>query len=159
MATRSAGILLWRPRDGGAGPPDVEVLLVHPGGPLWATKDDGAWSLAKGELDEGDDPAAAAAREFAEELGGSAPTDGWQPLGQVRQAGGKVVVAWAVPGDFDPSAVVSNHFEMEWPPRSGRRASFPEVDRAGWFDLAAARVKLLESQRPFLDRLAELLAV
>ncbi len=152
MASRSAGILLWR-RTAGA----LEVLLVHPGGPFWAKKDSGAWSIPKGELADGEDPEAAARREFVEELGGevSGPL---VPLGEVRQAGGKRVLGFAAEGDFDCAALKSNSFEMEWPPRSGRRTSFPEVDRADWFSLDAAREKILSGQRPFLDRLAELVA-
>ena len=115
----------------------LEVLLVHPGGPFWARKDDGAWSLPKGEYAAGDDPLEAARREF----------------GEVRQAGGKQVVAWAVPGDLDVAVIRSNTFDLEWPPKSGRVQAFPEVDRAAWFPVAEARVKLLAGQHPFLDRL------
>jgi predicted NUDIX family NTP pyrophosphohydrolase len=151
MARRSAGILLHRP--GAAGP---EVLLVHPGGPFWAKKDAGAWSIPKGEYDDAEDPLACARREFAEELG-SPPPDGTEPvaLGEVRQKGGKVVVAWAIEGDIDADAIESNTFTMEWPPRSGAMRAFPEVDRAGWFALDAAREKILPAQAPLLDRLAE----
>jgi predicted NUDIX family NTP pyrophosphohydrolase len=151
MARRSAGILLHRP--GAAGP---EVLLVHPGGPFWAKKDAGAWSIPKGEYDDAEDPLACARREFAEELG-SPPPDGTEPvaLGEVRQKGGKVVVAWAIEGDIDADAITSNTFTMEWPPRSGAMREFPEVDRAGWFALDAAREKILPAQEPLLDCLAE----
>lgn len=152
MASRSAGILLWR-RAAGA----TEVLLVHPGGPFWAKKDFGAWSIPKGEFAEGEDPEAAARREFFEELGAevSGPLT---PLGEIRQAGGKRVLGFAAEGDFDCAALKSNSFELEWPPRSGRRTSFPEVDRAEWFSLDAAREKILAGQLPLLDRLAELVA-
>lgn len=151
MARRSAGILLYRRASDGA----LEVLLVHPGGPFWARRDDGAWSLPKGEHGPDEDPRACALRELAEETGaelGLTPGD-LLALGEVRQRGGKRVAAWAAEGDLDADAIVSNAFELEWPPRSGRRQTFPEVDRAGWFGLAAARRKLLDAQRPFLDRL------
>lgn len=148
MPRRSAGLLLYRRREHG-----VEVLLVHPGGPYWATKDEGAWSIPKGELEDGDEPIGRAAREFHEELGSPAPDlAAAVPLGEVRQAGGKVVEAWAVEGDLDADRIESHAFEIEWPPRSGRMASFPEVDRAGWFDVATARRKLLAGQLPLLDR-------
>lgn len=153
MARLSAGLLLYR-----RGPGGVEVLLVHPGGPFWARRDAGAWSVPKGEHGADEDPRAAAEREFAEELGQPAPPGPRRALGALRQAGGKVVEAWAVAGDFDAAAVVSNTFEMEWPRRSGRIQRFPEVDRAAWYPLGEARHKLLASQRPFLDRLAELVA-
>ena len=148
MARRSAGILLYRRRGDG-----VEVLLVHPGGPLWAGRDAGAWSIPKGEYTEGEDPLAAALREFEEETGQRPPEAKMIALGEVRQRGGKVVSAWAAPGDLDPAAVTSNTFSMEWPPRSGRRREFPEVDRAGWFDPATAREKLLAAQAELVDRL------
>jgi predicted NUDIX family NTP pyrophosphohydrolase len=148
MARRSAGILLYRRRGDG-----VEVLLVHPGGPLWARRDAGAWSIPKGEYTEGEDPLAAALREFEEETGQRPPEARMVALGEVRQRGGKVVSAWAAPGDLDPAAVTSNTFRMEWPPRSGRRRDFPEVDRAGWFDPATAREKLLAAQAGLVDRL------
>jgi predicted NUDIX family NTP pyrophosphohydrolase len=146
---RSAGLLVWRRRTDG-----VEVLLVHPGGPFWARRDDGVWSVPKGEIEAGEDPLAVAAREFREELGVEPPdlSDAVE-LGEIRQAGGKVVVAWAAEGDVDVSTIRSNTFEMEWPRGSGRVRSFPEVDVAGWFGLDDARAKLLAGQRPFLDRL------
>jgi predicted NUDIX family NTP pyrophosphohydrolase len=133
---------------------ELEVLLVHPGGPLWANKDAAAWSIPKGEYMEDEEPFSAACREFAEELGFS-PAGDFRPLGEVRQSGGKLVLAWAVEGDCDPAAVRSNTFTMEWPPRSGKRCEFPEIDRAGWFSLPAARAKINPGQLPLLDRLAE----
>ncbi len=148
MPKRSAGLLLYR--FGDVGP---EVLLVHPGGPLWATKDAGAWTAPKGEYAEGEDPTVAAEREFAEELGNPAPPGARLDLGEVRQAGGKWTRLWAVAGDFDVSTVHSNTFEMQWPPRSGRSARFPEVDRAAWYPLDEARRKLLPSLLPLLEQL------
>jgi predicted NUDIX family NTP pyrophosphohydrolase len=149
MPKQSAGLLLFRERDGG-----FEVLLVHPGGPFWAKKDDGAWSIPKGEFTGGEDPLAAARREFVEELG--AAVDGeFISLGAVKQSGGKVVHAWAVRSDFDPVQLKSNTFSMEWPPRSGKQQVFPEVDRAEWFGLEAARAKILKGQAEFLDRLLD----
>ncbi len=144
----SAGLLLHR-----SGPDELEVLLVHPGGPFWARRDAGAWSIPKGETDAGEDPLDAARREFAEELG-SPPPDG-EPLalGEVRQKSGKRVSAWALAGDLDPATLRSNTFTMQWPPRSGRRQEFPEVDRAQWFGVHAAREKLIAAQVAFLDRL------
>jgi predicted NUDIX family NTP pyrophosphohydrolase len=156
VATKhSSGILLFRDRDG-----TTEFLLVHPGGPYWAKRDEGAWSLPKGGIEGEEDSRAAALRELDEELGPGAPDlDPGEliELGQIRQRAGKVVDAWGAEGDFDPSALDSNTFEMEWPPRSGREAEFPEVDRAGWFDLEGARRKLLPAQGEFLDRLLEYL--
>jgi predicted NUDIX family NTP pyrophosphohydrolase len=151
VAKQSAGVLLYRIAEGA-----LEVLLVHPGGPFWAKKDAGAWSIPKGEYGDGDDPLEAAVRELREETGielGAVPV---LELGSVKQRGGKVVVAWAASGDFDPATLRSNTFSMEWPPRSGRFQDFPEVDRAEWFGLDAARAKLLAAQVPFLDRLAAL---
>jgi predicted NUDIX family NTP pyrophosphohydrolase len=150
MAVSSAGILMYR-----ATRQSLEVLLVHPGGPFWRNRDDGAWSIPKGEIDAGEDPEAVAKREFMEELG-SAPVGALQPLGEIRQRSGKHVHAFAVRGDLDVETVASNTFEIEWPPKSGRTQTFPEVDRAGWFTLSAARAKILEGQRPLLDRLEEL---
>ena len=146
----SAGILMYRWSG-----PRLEVLLVHPGGPFWRNKDEGAWSIPKGEMDEGEDTEVAARREFTEETG-IAVSGPLEPLGEVRQRGGKRVFAFVVEGDLDVEGVKSNTFEMEWPPKTGRMQSFPEVDRAAWFDLPAAQVKILESQRSLLDRLAEL---
>lgn len=149
---RSAGLLVYRSVRG-----TVEVLLVHPGGPFWAKRDDGAWSLPKGEYGPDEDPFDVAVREFREELG-SDPPAGRSPvlLGELRQPSGKVVTAWAVEGDLDVGTVRSNTFTIEWPPRSGRTREFPEVDRAGWFDLEAARRKLVRGQVGFIDRLSEL---
>jgi predicted NUDIX family NTP pyrophosphohydrolase len=143
----SAGILMYRRRGGG-----LDVLLGHFGGPFWANKDDGAWAIPKGLIGPGEDAEAAARREFAEELG--TPFEGpLTPLGRIRQKGGKYVEAFAAEGDLDAGAIVSNHFTVEWPPRSGRSQSYPEVDRAAWFTIAEARVKILASQRPLLDLL------
>jgi predicted NUDIX family NTP pyrophosphohydrolase len=150
VARRSAGILLYR---NAAGTP--EVLLVHPGGPYWARKDAGAWSIPKGEYEDGEDPQACALREFEEELGTALPPGELIELGDVKQKGGKVVTAWAAEGDLDADAVRSNTFTMEWPPRSGRTAEFPEIDRAGWFEIETARQKLVGAQTEFLDRLVE----
>ncbi|MBV9593680.1 MAG: NUDIX domain-containing protein [Actinobacteria bacterium] len=149
MPARSAALLLYRRSPTGT----VEILLVHPGGPLWAPRDEGAWSLPKGAGEPDEDDHSTARREFAEELGRPAPDGVLVELGEVRQAGGKRVVAFAVEGDFDATDVRSNEFEMEWPPRSGRRQSFPEVDRAAWFTIADARGKLIAGQVPLLDRL------
>jgi predicted NUDIX family NTP pyrophosphohydrolase len=146
---RSAGILLHRVR--GA---VQEVLLVHPGGPFWARKDAGAWSIPKGEYDEGEDPVACARREFEEELGVPAPAaEALTELGSVRQKGGKLVTAWAALGDLDPEAIRSNTFTIEWPPRSGTFREFPEVDRAAWLPLDQAREKINPAQAELLDRL------
>lgn len=153
MAARSAGVLLHRP--GASGP---EVLLVHPGGPFWARKDAGAWSIPKGELADDEDPRAAAVREFTEETGHPVDPADLRELGTIRQKGGKQVTAYACAGDLDPLTIVSNTVELEWPPRSGRRQVFPEVDRAAWFDPAAARVAILAGQAELLDRLDALLA-
>jgi predicted NUDIX family NTP pyrophosphohydrolase len=123
------------------------------GGPFWMKKDEGAWSIPKGEYGPGDDPLLAAQREFEEELGSAPPLATYRPLGSIKQQGGKLVTVWAVEGDFDASAAVSNTFEIEWPPRSGLLQSFPEVDRADWFTLDVARTKLVKGQIPFLDQL------
>jgi predicted NUDIX family NTP pyrophosphohydrolase len=149
----SAGILLYRQRDGAP-----EVLLVHPGGPLWARKDAGAWSNPKGEYDVGEEPLSAARREFEEELGAPPPPGEPLALGEIRQRSGKRVQAWALAGDLDASTVTSNTFELEWPPRSGRMREFPEVDRAEWFPLALARERINPAQVELLDRLAAALA-
>jgi len=146
----SAGILLWRRREGG-----IEVLLAHQGGPFWAKKDHGHWTVPKGETEPGEGLEAVARREFAEETGHELPDGPMIHLGDVRQKSGKLVIAWAVEGDLDPSTAVSNVFEMEWPPRSGRRQEFPEIDRVEWFDPNEARRRLKAAQLPFLDRLEE----
>jgi len=149
---RSAGILLFRIRQ--AGP---EVLLVHPGGPFWAKKDLGAWSIPKGEYDEGEDPKACALRELEEELG-SLPAlepDGLIDLGEVRQKGGKTVRSWGAEGDFDSATLRSNTFTVEWPPRSGREREFPEVDRAEWFEPEEAKRRINQAQAAFVDRLCQ----
>lgn len=136
----------------------IEVLLGHMGGPFWAKKDSGAWSIPKGEYESDEEPLAAARREFAEELGSSPPAGvDYRELGSVRQSGGKVVTAWAVEGDLDASGIVSNTFEIEWPPRSGRVQAFPEIDRVAWFTLADARERIVRGQVDFLDRLGALL--
>jgi predicted NUDIX family NTP pyrophosphohydrolase len=147
---RSAGLLLWRRADG-----VIEVLLGHPGGPFFAGKDAGAWSVLKGEIEPGEDELAVARREFEEEAGTPAPDGPTIELGEVRQRGGKTVVAWATEGDLDPATAVSNTFELEWPPRSGRLRTFPEIDRVEWFDVPTAREKLNAAQRAFIDRLVD----
>jgi predicted NUDIX family NTP pyrophosphohydrolase len=153
MVARSAGILLYRSLG-----PDLHVLLAHPGGPYWARKDAGAWSIPKGEHDAGEDPWAAALREFEEETGVRLAADGLRlDLGEIRQAGGKRVTAFALAGDLDPAGVRSNRFSLEWPPGSGRFAEFPEVDRAEWFSIPVAREKIIVGQRPFIERLVDLL--
>ena len=147
MGTRSAGILMYRHTEDG-----MVVLLVHPGGPFWRNRDLGAWSIPKGEYQEGEDPQIAARREFAEELGVD-PKGPLRPLGKLRQRGGKIVVAYALEGTLDVATVRSNKIAIEWPPRSGRAIYIPEIDRAAWFALPVARKKILASQEPFLDRL------
>ncbi len=154
MATkRSAGILLFR-RDGGGA---AEFLLIHPGGPFWARKDEGAWSIPKGQIEEAEEPRACAIRELEEELGSAPQLDPERliELGSIRQRAGKTVEAWAAEAEFDPSTLASNTFTMEWPPRSGREAEFPEVDRAEWFEPEAARAKIIPAQAELLDRLLE----
>jgi len=142
----SAGLLLYRVRGG-----ELQVFIGHMGGPFWQNKDDGGWSIIKGEYEEHEDPFVAARREFAEETGSEPPTGTTVELGEVRQPSGKRITAWAIDSDFDPAAVKSNTFTMEWPPRSGRHQEFPEIDRADWFDTATARVKLVKGQVPFID--------
>ena len=155
MPKRSAGLLLYRRTAR-----EAEIFLVHPGGPYYAKRDDGVWSVPKGEHHPGDDPVAVALREFEEETGTPAPVsaDALVELGTVRQLGGKIVAVWGAEADFDATAIRSNTFELEWPPRSGKRRSFPEVDRGSWFDLPAARVKILPAQAKFIDRLEQRLA-
>ncbi len=152
MAKRSAGLLLYRRRGDG-----LEVLLAHPGGPLWAKRDDGAWSVPKGEIERGEEPLAVARREFEEETGRPVPGGEFLPLGEIRQKSGKVVVAWAAQGDLDPATAKSNTFPLEWPPGSGDWIDVPEVDRVAWFDPDAARRRLNPAQAPLVDRLEELL--
>jgi len=149
--TSSAGVLMYR-RVGSK----LEVLLMHQGGHYWRRKDDGAWSIPKGEMAAGEDAQDTARREFLEETG-VVPPGPLEPLGEIRQRGGKRVLAFAVAGDIDAHAIRSNTFQIEWPPKAGKLQSFPEIDRAEWFDLDAARAKMLDGQRPLLDRLAELL--
>jgi predicted NUDIX family NTP pyrophosphohydrolase len=150
VAKISAGILMYRRRGG-----DLQVFLVHPGGPLWAKKDLGAWSIPKGEIDPGEEALSAARREFEEETG--FPVSGrFLPLSPVKLRSGKLVRAWAVEGDCDPEAVRSNTFPMEWPPRSGRRQEFPEIDRAAWFGREEAKEKINEGQLPLLEELGRL---
>ena len=144
--------MLFRSTDG-----QVEVLIGHMGGPFWARRDEGGWSVPKGEQGPAEAPEAAARREFAEELGLPAPDGDWLPLGEATMSGGKVVTLWAVEADLDPDLVTPGTFELEWPPRSGRLQRFPELDRVGWFDLDTARDKLVTGQRVFLARLGELL--
>ena len=149
MKKLSAGLLMFRKRD------EVEFFLVHPGGPFWAKKDLGAWSIPKGEYEDGADPLATAFREFEEEIGvRPQPESELIPLGEVRQAGGKVVTAWAFEGNCDETAIRSNTFSIEWPKGSGRMREYPEVDRAGWFRIAEAREKILQGQVGFLDKLS-----
>jgi predicted NUDIX family NTP pyrophosphohydrolase len=143
----SAGLLVWRRRQD-----RVEVLLVHPGGPFWKNKDDGAWMIPKGLVEAHEDRLAAAKREFTEETGFAEPSGPYTALGELRQRGGKIVHAWAANGDYDPAALVSNEVEISWPPRSGKTKKVPEVDRGAYFDEATARTKILVSQLPLLDR-------
>ena len=152
MAQESAGILMFRRTAGG----EIEMLLVHFGGPFWRNKDAGAWAIPKGLIEPGETPEAAARREFEEELG-TRPEGELLPLGRIRQKGGKWVEAFALEGDLDADGIVSNHFTVEWPPRSGRFASYPEVDRACWYGFEGARAKMLPSQLPLLDLLLEAL--
>ncbi|MGD0320421.1 MAG: NUDIX domain-containing protein [Acidimicrobiales bacterium] len=151
MRKSSAGLLVYRMS--GEPPDTLELLIVHPGGPLWAKRDHGAWSIPKGEHEPGDDPAACARREFSEELGVAPPEGPWTDLGDVVQHGGKRVHAWAVHGDLDASQVRSNTFEIQWPPRSGRIRSFPEIDAAAWVAVDEARQKLVTAKIAFADRL------
>jgi predicted NUDIX family NTP pyrophosphohydrolase len=152
LARKSAGLLLHRRRVGG-----VEVLIAHMGGPLWASREARAWSIVKGEYEEGEEPLAAARREFREETGAEPPDGPAVELGEVRQSGGKRVIAWAIEGDFDPAALRPGTFTMQWPPRSGQMQEFPEIDRVRWCETASARELLVAGQIPLLDRLEELL--
>lgn len=149
---KSAGLLMYRRTESG----EIEVLLAHPGGPFWKNKDAGAWSIPKGEYEAPEDPLDAALREWAEETGFPARPP-YLPLGEVRQKNGKHVAAWAFEGDADPALLVCNMFEMEWPPKSGRMQSFPEIDRVQWFSLTEARERINPAQAALLDRLADLL--
>lgn len=150
MPDKSAGVLLFRRRED-----DIEIFLVHPGGPFWAKKDDGAWSIPKGLCDDDEDPLAAAKREFTEEVGPSIDGE-FTALGEFKLPSGKRLSVWAVEGDLDAASITSNLFELEWPPRSGKQAQFPEVDRAGWFTPDAARVKLTKGQLQVLDAFLKL---
>ncbi|HUP26520.1 MAG TPA: NUDIX domain-containing protein [Candidatus Limnocylindrales bacterium] len=152
MVKQSAGIVLYRKKDDA-----VEVLLGHPGGPFFVKKDDGVWSIPKGEFAEDEDALQAAEREFSEEIGMPVPAGTRQPLGSVKLSNGKIVYAWAVQGDLDQSAIKSNNFSLEWPPKSGQKQEFPEIDRAGWFTLRDATEKLYKYQTPLIKRLATLL--
>jgi predicted NUDIX family NTP pyrophosphohydrolase len=150
MAKQSAGILLYRRSSAG-----IEVLLVHSGGPFWAKKDQGAWSIPKGEFTDEEEPFVAAKREFAEELGTPAPAGEYIDLGSIKQSGGKTVYAWAIQSDFDPTKLKSNTFTMEWPPKSGQEQAFPEVDKAAWVAITKAEAKLFKGQVALLSALAE----
>jgi predicted NUDIX family NTP pyrophosphohydrolase len=152
MPKKSAGLLLFRRNSQGL---PVEVFLVHPGGPFWRKKDEGAWTIPKGEFIDDEDALAAARREFQEETGSGAPVGEYLALKPVKQAGGKIVHAWAIEGHFDPAGLRSNSFQCEWPPRSGRLQEFPEVDRAEWFTPEMARRKILAGQLPLIDQLLE----
>ena len=152
MAKQSAGLLMYRTTDAG-----VQVLLVHPGGPFFASKDDGAWTIPKGEIEPAEEPLACAIRELSEETGIAAPATSYTALGSVKQAGGKVIHAWAFEGDWD-GVLRSNTFELEWPPRSGRKRTYPEVDRAAFFSIAQARLKMNAAQVALIDRLLETLS-
>jgi predicted NUDIX family NTP pyrophosphohydrolase len=152
MPKISAGLLMYRQR-----PDGLEVLLVHPGGPFWKNKDAGAWTIPKGEVDEGEDPLSAAKREFEEELGLMSSGD-FRELQPIKQKGGKIVYAWAFEDDCDPEKIRSNTFTIEWPPRSGKLTEFPEVDRAGFFGIAEAKEKINPAQIPFLEEVVRLLA-
>ena len=147
MAKRSAGLLLYRRR------PELQVFLVHPGGPFFVRKDQGSWTIPKGEYGDDEDPLAAAMREFEEETGIAPVMDGCLPLSAIKQKGGKSVMAWAIQHDVDPTTIVSNTFTMEWPPKSGKMASFPEIDRGAWFAPADAREKINPAQAVWLDEL------
>ncbi len=151
MAKQSAGILLYRKRN-----KRLEVFLIHPGGPFWRNKDNGAWSIPKGQHGEGEEPLEAAKREFKEETGYRPPPTDYRSIGEAKLKSGKIIRAWVVEGDIDETKIQSATFEVEWPPRSGRKKSYPEADRAGWFSLAEARQKLHPAQRIFIDALERL---
>ena len=153
MPKTSAGLLMYRGRTEQSN--SVEILLAHPGGPFWKNKDDGAWTIPKGEVTPGEDVLAAAIREFTEETG-LTPAPPFVPLGELKQKSGKIIHAWAFHGDCDPAQIRSNTFELEWPPKSGRTQEFPEIDRAEFYHLVTARQKILVAELPLLDRLAEL---
>lgn len=153
MAVESAGLLLYRRRNGGP-----ELLLAHMGGPLWARREERAWTIVKGEIEPGEEAIDAALREFAEETGSPPPDGPLLELGEVRQSGGKRVLAWALEGELDPDSLRSSTFEIEWPPRSGRQGEFPEIDRVGWWQPARARELLVAAQAVFVDRLLDALA-
>ena len=152
MTRRSAGIVLYRSANG-----DIEVLLAHPGGPVWATRDAGVWTIPKGEIEEDEDPWAVALREFEEETGHTAPDGASIELGEITQKGGKVVVAWGLEGDLDPATAKSNTFPFQWPPKSGRYITIPEIDRVEWFTPDEARQRIKDTQIPLIDRLLEAL--
>jgi len=152
MPKKSAGLLLYRGDDS-----RIEVLLVHPGGPFWRNRDEGAWTIPKGEFDDGEEPLAAAKREFKEELGSAPPVGDYFPLNSIKQKNNKTVHAWAVKGDFDPAALKSNTFSCEWPPKSQRMQEFPEVDRAEWFAPDEAKRKILLAQGELIDELLTIL--
>jgi predicted NUDIX family NTP pyrophosphohydrolase len=154
MRKLSAGILVYKRINN-----QVEVLLAHPGGPFWAKKDLGAWSIPKGEYEEDEDPFDAAKREFKEEIGQNAPSGDYYELGESKQKSGKIIMAWAVEADLDAGQVKSNTFEMEWPPRSGQKQEFPEIDKAEWFFLNKATKKINQGQQVFLERLIEKLQI
>lgn len=154
MRKKSAGLMLYREASNGVG---IEVLLVHPGGPFWRKKDEGAWTIPKGEFDDSEEPLAAAKREFKEELGSPAPEGEYLSLGSIKQKGGKTVHAWAVKGDFDPGKLESETFTVEWPPYSKRMQEFPEVDRAEWFTPEVAKEKILAAQMPLINGLLGIL--
>jgi predicted NUDIX family NTP pyrophosphohydrolase len=155
MPKISAGLLMYRDRTEHRS--SVEILLVHPGGPYWKSKDDGTWTIPKGEVEPGEELLAAAIREFTEETG-LTPAGPFVPLGEVKHKSGKTVHAWAFPGDCDPAQIRSNTFQLEWPPKSGRTQEFPEIDRAQFYDLSTARRKILPAELPLLDRLAGILS-
>lgn len=152
MTKQSARLLLYRRKNG-----QIEVLIGHPGGPFWAKKDKGAWSLPKGEFEEGEDSLTAAKREFGEEIGQQAPEGDYQELGTVKLKSGKTIYGWTLEADMDVSTIDSNTFEIEWPPKSGQMQTFPEIDRAAWMSLETAKIKMHTGQSEFIDRLAGLL--